>query len=104
MSNVPYSSIVGSLMYAMMCTRANLSYAISLVSRYMHNSGKDHWEAVKWIIRYVKGTPDRGLVFDKDKVATYDVAGFVDSNYSGDFDRMRSISGYIFTLCVGAIP
>lgn len=47
MSNVPYSSTVGSLMYAMVCTRPDLSHALSVVRRYMHNPGKDHWEAVK---------------------------------------------------------
>ena len=51
MSNVPYSSVVGSLMYAMVCTRPDVSHAVSVVSRYMHNPGKDHWEAVKWILR-----------------------------------------------------
>ena len=68
MSNVPYSSVVGSLMYAMVCTRPDLSHAVSVVSRYMHNPGKDHWKAVKWILRYVKGTIGKGLVFDKKKL------------------------------------
>jgi len=47
MSNIPYSSAVGSLMYDMVCTRPDLSPAVSVVSRYMHNPGNDHWEAVK---------------------------------------------------------
>jgi len=42
MSHVPYSSAVGSLMYAMVCTRPDLSHAVSVVSRYMHNPGRDH--------------------------------------------------------------
>jgi len=46
MSRVPYSSAVGSLMYAMVCSRADLSYALSVVSRYMDNHGKEHWKAV----------------------------------------------------------
>ena len=46
MSNVTYSSAVGSLMYAMVCSRPDLSYAMSLVSRYMSNPGKEHWEAI----------------------------------------------------------
>ena len=103
MSNIPYSSAVGSLMYAMVCTRPDLSHAVSVVSRYMHNPGKDHWEAVKWILRYVKGTVGKGLVFDKNKAATSDVVGYVDSDYAGDLDKRRSISGYIFTMCGGAI-
>jgi hypothetical protein len=47
MSKVPYSSVVGSLMYAMVCSRPDLSYAMSLVSRYMANPSKEHWNAVK---------------------------------------------------------
>ena len=55
MSHVHYSSAVGSLMYAIVCTRLDLSHAVSVVIRYMHNPGRDHWVAVKWILRYVKG-------------------------------------------------
>jgi len=47
MSHVSYSSVVGSLMDAMMCTRPDLSHAVSVVSRYMHNLSKDHWKVVK---------------------------------------------------------
>jgi len=55
------------------------------------------------IIHYVKGSLDRYLVFDKSKTTTHDVAGFVNSDYGGDLDRRPSTSGYIFTLCAGAI-
>jgi len=103
MSNIPYSSAVGSLMYAMVYTRPDLSHAVSVVSKYMHNPGKGHWEAVKWILHYVKGTVNKGLVFDRNKAGTYDVTSFVDSDYAGDLDRRRSISWYIFTMCTGAI-
>jgi hypothetical protein len=53
MLKVPYSSVVGSLMYAMVCSHLDLSYAMSLVSRYMANPGKEHWDAVKWIFMYL---------------------------------------------------
>lgn len=46
---VPYSSVVGSLMYSMVCTRPDLAH-VSLVSRYLSNPGKAHWEATKWIL------------------------------------------------------
>ena len=55
MTHVLYASAVGSLMYAMVCTRPDLSQA---VSRYMYDPGQGHWEAVKWILRYIKGTID----------------------------------------------
>ena len=49
MSVIPYSSVVGSLMYAMVCTRPYISHAIGVVSIFLANPGKAHWEAVKWI-------------------------------------------------------
>ena len=103
MSRVPYASAVGNLMYAMICTRPDLAYAVSMVSRFMHNPGKEHWNVVKWILRYLKGTPNFGLMFDKNKVKTNNVIGFVDSDYAGDLDKRRSISGYIFSLCGSAV-
>ena len=103
MSHVPYSSAINSLMYAMVCTRPDLSHVVSVVSHYMHNPRKDHWEAMKWILRHVKGLIDIGLVFDMNKATTVDVAGFVDSTYTGDLDRRRSISRYISTMCARAI-
>ncbi|CAA0826453.1 Pentatricopeptide repeat-containing protein [Striga hermonthica] len=51
MAGVPYSSAVGSLMYAMVCTRPDIAHAVGIVSRYLSNPGKDHWEDVKWILR-----------------------------------------------------
>ena len=56
MSAIPYSSAVGSLMYAMVCTRPDIAHAVGVVSRFLSNPGKQHWEAVKWILRYLKGT------------------------------------------------
>ncbi|PRQ39155.1 putative RNA-directed DNA polymerase [Rosa chinensis] len=53
MKNVPYASAVGCLMYAMVCTRPNIAHAVGVVSRYTSNPGKQHWEAVKWIMREV---------------------------------------------------
>ena len=52
MSTIPYSSVVGSLMYAMVCTRPDIAHSVGVVSRYLSNPGKVHWDAVKWIFRY----------------------------------------------------
>ena len=49
-SKVPYSSVVGSLMYAMVCTRPDIAHAVGVVSRFLKNPRKVHWEAVKWIL------------------------------------------------------
>lgn len=69
----------------------------------MHNPGKQHWEAVKWILQYSKGSCDIGLIFDKERADPGGVVGYVDADYGGDLDRIRSISSYIFTLCGSAI-
>ena len=53
-------------MYAMVCTRLDISQAVSMVSRYMHDPGKGHWQAAKWILRYILGTVDLGLKFERD--------------------------------------
>ena len=56
MSKVPYASAIGSLMYAMVCTRPDIAHAVGVTSWYLANPGKEHWEAVKWIMRYLRGT------------------------------------------------
>jgi ATP-binding cassette subfamily B (MDR/TAP) protein 1 len=53
MQNVPYASAVGSLMYAMVCTRPDIARAVSTVSRFMSNLRRPHRESVKWILRYL---------------------------------------------------
>ena len=63
MSKVPYALAIGSLMYAMVCTRTDIAHAVGVVSRYMSNPGKQHWEVVKWILRYLKGTLGTSLCF-----------------------------------------
>ena len=50
MSRVPYSSVVGSLMYVMVCSRPDLAYAIGVVNRYMEKLGKEHWKPIQWIM------------------------------------------------------
>ena len=63
MMKIPYASTVGSLMYAMVCTRPDIGYAVGVVSRFMSNLGREHWVAVKWILRYLKGTSSVCLRF-----------------------------------------
>ncbi|GKA95951.1 hypothetical protein Tco_0818046 [Tanacetum coccineum] len=84
MSKVPYENTVGSLMYLMVCTRPDIAYAVSVVSRYLANPGKNHWEAVKWILKYLRGIANVGLVYGTNRGNHVDVTGFVDSDYSKD--------------------
>ncbi|XP_048490429.1 secreted RxLR effector protein 161-like [Beta vulgaris subsp. vulgaris] len=96
MSKVPYAGAVGSLMYAMVCTRPDLAHVVSVVSRFMTQPGKEHWQAVKRIFRYLKGTADVGLIYGNDTECL--VTGYSDSDYAGDIDTRRSMTGYVYTL------
>jgi len=98
MTRVLYASTVDSIMYVMVCTAPNLSQVVSMVSIYMHDHDRSHWEAVKWILRYIKGIIDVGLVFEKDSTDKKKSIEYVDSDYARDIDKHQSITGYVFTL------
>ena len=97
MENIPYSSAVGSVMYSMICTRPDLAQAISVLSRYMAKPGKGHWNAMKWLLRYISTTTSVGLIYDCAN-CDLDLIGYVDSDYAGDRDKRRSTSSYFFTF------
>jgi hypothetical protein len=105
MSRFPYVSVVGSLMYEMVCTRLEIAHAVGVLSRYMSKPGKGHWTTVKRVFRYLHGTASYGLCYEGrtglDRVV--DIHGFVDVDWVGDLDRRRSTSGYVFNLFGGAI-
>nr|GEY78011.1 retrovirus-related Pol polyprotein from transposon TNT 1-94 [Tanacetum cinerariifolium] len=86
---------VGSLMYAMVCTRPDIAHAVGVVSRFMSNPGREHWEAVKWLLRYLKGTSNMTLHFKgKDVILT----GYPDADLGGCKDSYKSTTGYVFTV------
>ncbi|PON89609.1 hypothetical protein TorRG33x02_145910 [Trema orientale] len=66
MRNIPYASVVGSLMYVMLCTRPDICYAIKIVSRYQSNLGPEHWSAVKHILKYLRRTRNYMLVHPRE--------------------------------------
>ncbi|GKD89634.1 hypothetical protein Tco_1365141 [Tanacetum coccineum] len=97
MSRIPYASAVGSLMYVMVCTRQDIVHAMSVVSRYIAHPVKQHWNEVKCIFHYLKGTSfDVGLIYGGDH--EYLVAGYLNSDYAADLDARRSLTGYVFTI------
>jgi hypothetical protein len=105
MSHVLYASVVGSLMYEMVCTRPDIAHVVGFLSRYISKPGKEHWTAVKRVFRYLYGTTSYGLCYQGrprlDRVV--DIHGFVDENWAGDMDCRRSTSGYVFNLFGGVI-
>ena len=105
MFHVSYANVVGSLMYAMVCTRPYIAHVVGVLSNYKSKLGKEHWIAINRVFRYLCGTIDNVIcyqrIFGTHKVL--DVHGFVDANWAGDFYDKRSISGYVFNLFGGVI-
>ena len=95
MSKVPYASAIDSLMYVMVCTRPDIANAVRVVSRFMSKPEKQHWEAVKWILRYLKGSSDTCLCFTG---ASLKLQGYVDADFVGDIDSRKSTTRFVFTL------
>src|SRR5271168_4197366 len=97
--HVPYHEAVGSLMYATLGTRPDICFAVQTVSRFNSKPGLAHWEAVKRIFRYLKGTKDLWLGYGG---VTKELVGYADAGGSMAEDR-KAISGYAFMVNGGAV-
>ena len=100
MKAVPYASTVRSLMYAMLCTRPDICFAVGMVSIYQSNPGQGDWTVLKHIIKYLKRIRDYMLVYQADILTPL---GYTDSEFQSDKDSKKSTSGYLFTLESGSI-
>jgi hypothetical protein len=101
MSAIPYASAIGSIMYAMLCTRPDVSFALSVTSRYQSNFGEDHWTVVKGILKNLRRTKDMFLIFGGEDELV--VKGYTDASFQTDKDDSASQSGFVFCLNGGAV-
>ncbi|PKI70095.1 hypothetical protein CRG98_009558 [Punica granatum] len=101
MSRIPYASSIGSIMYAMLCTRLDVSYALSMMSRYQSDLGERHWIVVKNILKYLQKTKEMFLVYGGEE--ELNVRGYIDASFQTDKDDSRSQSGYVFCMNGGAV-
>ncbi len=101
MVKVPYQQAVGSLMYAMLCTRLDLAYPISVVSQHMVNPSLEHWIVVKRIFRYLQSTLEFKLRFEGSP--PQDLVGYCDADWTSDLEDRRSTIGFVFIMGGGAI-
>lgn len=92
-----YQRLVGRLIY-LAHTRPNIAYAVGVVSQFMHNPQKQHMDAVIRIMRYLKGSSSRGVLFKNNGHLGIEV--FTDADWAGNPNDRRSTSGY-FALCGG---
>ncbi|XP_052874526.1 secreted RxLR effector protein 161-like [Gossypium arboreum] len=100
MSKIPYASAIGFIMYAMLRTRPDVSYALSMTSRYQVDPGEGHWTIVKNILKYLRRTKDTFLIYGGEEELS--VKGYTDANFQTDKDDSRSQSGFVFCLNGGA--
>lgn len=84
----------------MNCTRPDIAYAVSRLSRYTHNPSAEHWHALYRLLKYLKGTADWCLHFNSFPAI---LESYCDANWVSDSDEVSSTSGYVFTLGGGAI-
>ena len=96
-----FQSAVGSLLYLSTMTRPDITYAVSNVAKFCANPAKEHWTAVKRIMRYLVGTMYLGLLYKKNELKS--CVEFSDVDWAGDLDDRKSTSGYIFQLSGAAI-
>lgn len=96
-----YQTLIGGIMWAAIITRPDLAYAASRLSQYASNPSEQHIRAARHVLRYMRGTPDRGIVYrgtgPKNEPPT--LVGYCDSDWAQDLDTRRSTTGYCFLLC-----
>ncbi|XP_075489440.1 secreted RxLR effector protein 161-like [Primulina tabacum] len=95
MSQLEYSRVIESPMYLMSCTRPDIAYAVSKLSRFTSNPGVEHWKAIIRLLRYLRYTRDHGLHYSRYPAV---IEGHSDANWISDMKDSKSTSGFVFTL------
>ncbi|GKB24629.1 retrotransposon protein, putative, ty1-copia subclass [Tanacetum coccineum] len=103
MRRVPYASAVGSIMYAVRCTRPNVAFVQNLCSCFQQNPGEIHWTAMKTILKYLRNTKDMVLVYGEKPEDELKVSCYADASFQTDKDVIKSQTGYVFILNGGAV-
>lgn len=99
MKKTPYREAIGSLMYAAVATRPDITFAVNTLSQFLNNPGELHWQAVKRVFRYLAGTKTFTLTYGNERHA---LLGYTDADGASQFHR-HAISGYAFIIDGGAI-
>ena len=99
MAKIPYREAIGSLMYASVATRPDISFAVSTLSQFLENPGEGHWEAAKHVFRYLAGTRGHGLTYGGER---HELTGYTDADGSSQ-DHRRAISGFAYLIDGGTI-
>ncbi|KAK9064178.1 hypothetical protein SSX86_015558 [Deinandra increscens subsp. villosa] len=95
-----YRQLIGSLIYLTL-TRPDITFAVSVLSRFMQKPLKPHLDAIRRVLRYVKSTPTYGIKFKRE--TSLELIGYCDADYARDISTRRSTTGYVFILGSGAV-
>ena len=98
-----YQQAVGALMYPMLGTRPDLAYAVGILGRHAANPGEEHQRALDRVFRYLAGSKDWTLVYQRGTEEALTLGGFVDADWANERSDRSSTSGYVFKLAGGAI-
>ncbi|CAL2226271.1 unnamed protein product [Prunus armeniaca] len=101
MADKPYASLVGSLMYAQVCTRPDIAFSVSELGKFQSNPKQAHWIAGKKVMRYLQRTKDYKLVYKRSD--RLEVEGYAYADFAGCKDDLKSTSGYVFLFAGAAI-
>ena len=101
MESIPYRSAVGSMMYATVMTRPDIANAVRTLASFNQNPGLAHWKAAKRVLRYLKGTINKGIRYDGRESA--ELVIFADADWANNPDTRRSVTGWVSQLCGGPI-
>nr|GAT51524.1 predicted protein [Mycena chlorophos] len=103
MKNIPYLHILGAVAYLAVATRPDIAYAVGVLARFSKNPGWKHWQALKRVLRYLKGTIDKRLTFGSIQSTGELFTTYSDADHGGNPDNGRSTSGYVVMMGGGAI-
>lgn len=97
-----YRQAVGSLIYLSTCTRPDITYVVSKLSQHFSQPTVEHWNTVKHVFRYLKGTTEQGLYFRKNTTEKLGLKVYFEASWASNLTDRRSTSGYCASLCEGS--
>ena len=101
MKKIPFREALGSLMWLQVVTRPDLTFSVNMLAGFAHNPGIAHWNALKHVLTYIKGTKHYGITYKSG--SSLEPIGYVDSDYAGCRDTRCSTEGNVFVVAGGLI-
>jgi len=98
-----YQSIIGNLMWFMLCTRPDLAFTISMLSKFNDAPTTEHLATATYTLRYLRNTANLAIQYNGQNPEKDTPIGYTDSDFAGDPDDRKSTSGYVFMLAGGAV-